>query len=83
MGKSTHHFEIPLDGEYFSWGSRGVVKSHEMEISHEISPQYMAMLPPKCAILHILVGCLKKLESSLFNPRLATAVVDIVVDNTG
>ena len=37
--------KIPQDGDNFSWVGRGVVKSHEIVRSYEISPQYMPLLP--------------------------------------
>ena len=43
-GETLAIFKIPRDGEKFSWGGMGVVKSHEETKSREISRQYMPML---------------------------------------
>ena len=44
LGETLAIFKIPRDGEKFSWGGRGVVKSNKETKSLEISRQYMPML---------------------------------------
>ena len=45
-GETLAIFKIPRDGEKFSWGGRGVVKSHEeKKIPRDFSPIYANAAP--------------------------------------